>query len=156
MLRVTARQDSCLRCPVCHDGIGSPSLACTACRAAFHEECRTWLGRCATLACRGTIPLTIRVRYRARGAVRMVCLVALIVPPVLTMLMAVIVPDLIRARRCGYLAGHGHHSFKKDEVRVDESDPAYWLGPCVADPHPAELLWFRCVHRFQGTFRWDE
>jgi hypothetical protein len=41
-------------CPVCGTGLREPLARCERCRTPHHGECWSYLGRCATYACRGT------------------------------------------------------------------------------------------------------
>ena len=48
-----------LRCPYCHDDLGSGALlACECCGTTFHEDCARGLERCTTLGCGGSAELS--------------------------------------------------------------------------------------------------
>jgi len=47
-----------LRCPYCHDDLGTEALlACECCATTFHAECARDLERCTTLGCGGSADL---------------------------------------------------------------------------------------------------
>jgi hypothetical protein len=56
-LSLATRPGPALRCAVCHDELPSVTdarVSCPDCQTVLHRECRTGLGRCPTLGCRGS------------------------------------------------------------------------------------------------------